>query len=69
MIHKVLIVVGTTILIVSLNIWLANIMKTGEITAIKSQLEWLERNIRLAKIRAKNLKKLEADLAKIFKEI
>jgi type IV pilus assembly protein PilO len=64
MIHRVLIFAGTIVLIVGLYIWLVYIPKTGEIKTIKSELDGLERNIRIAKVRAKNLKRLEADLAK-----
>jgi len=64
MMHRILIFAGTVILIVGLYIWLVYIPKTGEITTIKSELDRLERNIRLARVRAKNLKRLEADLAK-----
>jgi len=64
MMYRVLIFAGTVILIVGLYIWLVYIPKTGEITTIKSELDRLERNIRLARVRAKNLKRLEADLAK-----
>ena len=64
MIHRILIFAGTVVLIVGLYIWLVYIPKTGEIKTIKSELESLERNIRIAKVRANNLKRLEADLAK-----
>jgi len=64
MIHRVLIFAGTVVLIVGLYIWLVHIPKAGEIKTIKSELDRLERNIMLAKVRAKNLKKLEAELAK-----
>ena len=64
MIHRILIFVGTVVLIVGLYIWLVYIPKTGEIKTIKSELDGLERNIRIARVRANNLKRLEADLAK-----
>jgi len=64
MIHRVLIFAGTVVLIVGLYIWLVHIPKAGEIKTIKSELDRLERNISLARVRAKNVKKLEADLAK-----
>ena len=64
MIHRILIFAGTIVLIVGLYIWLVYIPKTGEIKTIKSDLDRLERNIRIAKVRANNLKRLEADLAK-----
>jgi type IV pilus assembly protein PilO len=64
MTHRVLIFVGTVVLIVGLFIWLIYIPKADEIKTIKSELDRLERNIRLVRVRAKNLKKLEANLAK-----
>lgn len=64
MMHRVLIFAGTVVLIVGLYIWLVYIPKTGEITTIKSELDRLERNIEIARVRAKNLKRLEADLVK-----
>ena len=64
MIHRILIFAGTVVLIVGLYIWLVYIPKTGEIKTIKSELDRLERNIRIARVRANNLKRLEADLAK-----
>lgn len=64
MMHRVLIFAGTVVLLVGLYIWLVYIPKTGEITTIKSELDRLERNIELARGRAKNLQRLEADLVK-----
>jgi type IV pilus assembly protein PilO len=64
MIHRILIFAGTVVLIVGLYSWLVYIPKTGEIKTIKSELDRLEKNIRIARVRAKNLKRLEADLAK-----
>jgi len=64
MIHRILIFAVTVVLIAGLYIWLVYIPKTDEITAIQSELDRLESNIRLARVRSKNLQKLEADLAK-----
>ena len=64
MIYRVFIFVGSVVLILGLYIWLVYIPKTEEITALKSELDRLEKNIRLVRIRAKNMKKLEAALAK-----
>ena len=64
MIYRILIFAGTVVLIVGLYIWLVYIPKTGEIKTIKSELDRLERNIRVARVKANNLKRLEADLAK-----
>ena len=64
MIHRVLIFAGTIVLVIGLYIWLVYIPKTGEIKTIKSELDRLESNIRIARVRAKNLKRLEVDLTK-----
>jgi type IV pilus assembly protein PilO len=64
MVHRVLIFAGTIVLVIGLYIWLIYIPKTGEIKTIKSELDRLESNIRIARVRAKNLKRLEADLTK-----
>ena len=69
MIHRVIIFTGTVILIVGLFIWLIYIPKTGEIKSIKLELDRLEKSIRLARVRARNLKKLEASLAKSQAEL
>jgi len=69
MVHRILIFAGTVVLIVGLYIWLVYIPKTGEIKTIKSELDRLEQNIRIAKVRAKNLKRLEVDLAKAQAEL
>jgi len=69
MIHRILIFAGTVVLIVGLYSWLVYIPKTGEIKTIKSELDRLETNIRIAKVRANNLKRLEADLAEAQGEL
>jgi type IV pilus assembly protein PilO len=63
MVHRVLIFAGTIVLLVGLFIYLVYIPKTNKITTTKSELDRLERQIRIAKVRARNLKRLEADLA------
>ena len=57
MIHRILIFAGTVVLIVGLYIWLVYIPKTGEITTIKSELDRLEREVRIARVRAKKFEK------------
>jgi type IV pilus assembly protein PilO len=69
MIHRVIIFVGTIVLLVGLYIWFVHIPKTGEISALKSDLDKLERDISLAKIRTKDLDKLEAELAKAQEDL
>jgi type IV pilus assembly protein PilO len=62
MVHRVLIFAGTVVLLLGLFIYLIYLPKTGEITKIKSEKDRLDREISLAKRRAKNFEKLEADL-------
>lgn len=59
--YRILIFFGTIILLVGLYIWFIYIPKTDEIARIKSSITSLEQRIALARIKAKNLKKLEAD--------
>ncbi len=63
MLHRVLIFAGTIVFLVGLFSYLVYMPKTGQIKNIKSELDRLEREIRLATVRARNLKRLEADLA------
>jgi type IV pilus assembly protein PilO len=65
MVHRVLIFAGTVVLLLGLFIYLIYLPKTGEITEIKSEKDRLDKEIRLAKRRTKNLKKLEADLTMV----
>ena len=69
MIHRVIIFVGTIVLLLGLYIWFVHIPKTGEISTLKSDLDKLERDISLAKIRTKDLGKLEAELAKAQEDL
>ena len=69
MVHRVLIFAGTIVVLAGLFTYLVYLPKTGQITKTKSALERLEKEIRLAKHRAKNLKKLEADLAAAQEEL
>jgi type IV pilus assembly protein PilO len=64
MMHKVLIFAGTVVLIVGLFAWFVYIPKSDEIKTITVKLDTLEKEITLAKVRAKNLRKLEAEFAK-----
>ena len=65
MVHRVLIFAGTVVLLLGLFIYLIYLPKTGEITKIKSEKDRLDREIRLARVRAKNFEKLEADLTTV----
>ena len=65
MVHRVLIFAGTVVLLLGLFIYLIYLPKTGEITKIKSEKDRLDREIRLARVRAKNFEKLEADFTTV----
>jgi type IV pilus assembly protein PilO len=69
MIHRILIFAGTFVLIGGLFTWFIYMPKSTEIKAITSELDRLERQITLAKVRAKNLKKLETELAEARKDL
>ena len=63
MTYRVLIFAGTLVLLIGLYVWLIQIPKTGEIAALKTEINRLDRQIGLAKVRAKNLARLEKELA------
>jgi type IV pilus assembly protein PilO len=62
-VHRILIFAGTVILLSGLYIWFVHIPKTREITQLRVSITNIESQIALAKIKAKNLEKLEADYA------
>jgi len=64
MVHRILIFIGTIVVFAGLFIWLVYMPKTGEIRTLKSEIESLEKQLDRAKARARNLEKLEKDLAK-----
>ena len=64
MVHRVLIFVGTIVLLVGLFAYLIYIPMTGEIATIEPALKRLRRQISDAKKNEKNLKNLEGDLAR-----
>jgi len=65
MVHRVIIFVGTIILILAAFVFLMFLPKTAEIKKLRTEIEQLDNQIRLAAIQAKELKKLEADLAAV----
>ena len=69
MAYRVLIFAATIVVLIALHIWLVHIPKTTEIATIQSDLKKLENQIRIAKIAAKNLKKLEKNLAKAQEDL
>ncbi|MBW1911633.1 MAG: type 4a pilus biogenesis protein PilO [Deltaproteobacteria bacterium] len=60
---RILILVGTVVLIGGLFIWFVYIPKSEEITKVKQGIASLQRKLDHAKIRAKHLKKFEEELA------
>ncbi|RLB30856.1 MAG: hypothetical protein DRG87_03960 [Deltaproteobacteria bacterium] len=69
MIHRIIIFVGTVVVLVAAFVFLVYLPKTDEIKNLKADIEQLEAQIRLAAIRTKNLKKLESDLAGIEEDL
>lgn len=68
-IHRVLIFVGTVVVLIGLFVWLVYIPKTNEIVTIGSELRKLEGNIKNAERRARKKGKLEAELTKAQEEL
>ncbi len=69
LIQRILIFTGTIILLSGAFIWFLYIPKTSEIKELNSKIETLDREIRLAEHRARNLAKLEKEHAKVQKEL
>jgi type IV pilus assembly protein PilO len=68
---RILIFAGTIILLVAVFVFLVYIPKTDEISKIEKDISNLEQQLRIAKIKTRNLKKLEEEEAKVseqFKE-
>lgn len=68
-VQRVLIFVGTIVILVGLFIWFIYMPKTKDIARLKTSITNLENQIALAKVKAKNLKKLEEEHAGIQKEL
>ena len=68
-VHRILIFAGTVVLLSGLYIWFVHIPKTREITQLGVSITNIESQIALAKIKAKNLEKLEADYAYAQEEL
>jgi type IV pilus assembly protein PilO len=69
MVHRVIIFVGTIVLILAAFVFLVFLPKTSEMKELRTEVERLDNQIRLASIQAKNLKKLEADLAAVEEDL
>jgi len=63
MVHRIIIFAGTVGLLLAAFVFLVFLPKTDEIKRLSIEIEQLDGKIRLAAIQAKNVKKLEADLA------
>jgi len=61
MIHRVLILVGTIVLVAGIFVALVYIPKSKEITRLNKEIAGLEKKINQAKIKARKLKKFEAE--------
>jgi len=69
MIHRIIIFVGTVVVLVAAFAFLVYLPKTDEMKSLKTDIEQLEAQIRLAAIKTKNLKKLENDLASVEEDL
>jgi len=65
MAYRVLILVGTIILLGGLFVWLVVLPKTGEIAKTKKEIVTLNQRLNQARIRVRNLKKFEAEQAAV----
>ncbi|RLC31997.1 MAG: hypothetical protein DRH37_01710 [Deltaproteobacteria bacterium] len=65
LIYRILILVGTLMLLVGLFVWLVYVPKTEEIAVISKKNMALTRQINEAKQKTKNLSKFEADVAQV----
>jgi len=69
MAHRIIIFAGTVVLLIAAFVFLVFFPKTDEIKRLNSGIQQLEGQIRLASIRAKNVKKLEDDLAAVEQDL
>ena len=65
MIHRLLILTGTVILLVGLFVWLVYYPKSREISGLEKEIAELDQKINQAKIKARDLAKLEAQHAEV----
>ena len=69
MAYRIAIFAGTVALVIALYIWLIYLPKKAEIAALKTEVARIDRQIGLAEVRARNLHKLEMDLAKAQQDL
>lgn len=65
MIHRVLILVGTIVLLAGLFLWLVYFPKTDQIKRLNKEIAGLEQKINQARIKARSLKKFEAEQVEV----
>ena len=65
MIHRILILVGTIVLLAGIFVALVYIPKSKEITRLNKEISGLEKKINQAKIKARTLKKFEAEQVEV----
>ena len=69
MAHRMLIFVGTIVILAGLFIWLVHMPKTAEIRTLRTEIKKLENQLRLVKIRARDLERLEKERARKQEEL
>jgi type IV pilus assembly protein PilO len=69
MAHRVLIFVGTVVIFAGLFIWLVHMPKTAEIRTLRTEIKKLDDQLRLVKIRARDLERLEKERARKQEEL
>lgn len=69
MAHRMLIFVGTIVILAGLFIWLVHMPKTAEIRTLRTEIKKLEDQLRLVKIRARDLERLEKERARKQEEL
>ena len=65
MIHRILILTGTVVLLAGLFVWLVYHPKSNEISRLETEITGLKQKINQAKIKARNLAKLETEYAEV----
>jgi type IV pilus assembly protein PilO len=65
MVYRVLILVGSIVLLGGLFVWLVVLPKTSEIASSRKEIVTLNQRLNQARIRARNLKKFEAEQAAV----
>ena len=69
MAHRMLIFAGTIVILAGLFIWLVHMPKTAEIRTLRTEIKKLEDQLRLVKIRARDLERLEKERARKQEEL